>query len=640
MKPLAFDLRNAKKVHGDKNTSTFHLKNGHMITVAHAALPALQRKQLERMPMAEGGIASKDSDIFNNASGAINRNIAGKDKPDESGEDEFTGDDREALARGQSIQNGPAIDMGGGVSSKDIPSFADGGDVSPEDAAAYKEYAPDITPADVADLAAPLKDKKGNTIANMDASSPAAQRGREKDAAIVAQYPNVSSQDDITGAADTGGGNIGTIQANAMDAANQPASMPKASPNDPYGMNSYYQQQMQALNQQQAGAMQENTVNANVGRYKAGLEQQYQNAVQAPMQKFQASMAQLNDEGNKIASEVASGAIDPKHYVNNMSTGSKIATGLGLLAGGIFSGKSGQENPAFQAVQQHIQNDINAQKTNLATKQNLLSYNLAKTGNLFAAEKLTEFQTNSIFESKFRSAADQAQNQMEQAKNMQVAGLFGQKKAELAHQISVNQALIGGQPGQSDEQSFQNRMQFLRMNGNEKMADEMEKKHIPGLPGQASVPVTPANNDEWRTLTNLQKSYNDAQDYMNNSSRLGVGWQNANRAKGQSIMDAMTLNMGELADLKRFTPEEKKLYQARVPDLVGTHFTGQDQAMLGQLNKELGDKTNTFKGSLGYPTAQPQAPVQNSNNTALNWARANPKDPRASRILNKLGVKK
>lgn len=51
MKPLAFNLKDAKKVSGDKNSSTFMLKGGHKIQVAHSLLPAIQRKQLERLPI-------------------------------------------------------------------------------------------------------------------------------------------------------------------------------------------------------------------------------------------------------------------------------------------------------------------------------------------------------------------------------------------------------------------------------------------------------------------------------------------------------------------------------------------------------------------------------------------------------------
>jgi hypothetical protein len=51
MKPLPMNLSSMKKVDGDKNHSKFQHKDGHVIIVAHAALPALQRKQLEKLPI-------------------------------------------------------------------------------------------------------------------------------------------------------------------------------------------------------------------------------------------------------------------------------------------------------------------------------------------------------------------------------------------------------------------------------------------------------------------------------------------------------------------------------------------------------------------------------------------------------------
>lgn len=638
MKPLAFDLRGAKKTSGDKHSSTFHLKNGHMLTIAHAPLSALQRKQLEKMPvkMADGGdVGSQDSDVFMNNSRAINRNMMGKQKEsDDDQEDDLTGDERESMYRGESIQGNP-VDMGH-VESENIPAFANGGMASSDEGDSGE------APSEI-DNAAMSGQMFGFKPSQLDDKTGIRQFPAPGDQATPAIDPNAQSQylDSVMARnpADMPSSND-ALRAQAFDAVDHPTAIPKPNANDPYGTQGYLQQQMNAMNQQQAGQMQENAVNSMGAHYRAGLEGQYQAAAQAPLQIYQQQMAHLNDQSEKIYKEVSDGAIDPSHYVKNMSTGSKIATAFGLLAGGVFSARTGQANPAFSNLQDNIKRDIDSQKVNLGQKNTLLNFNLARTNNLTAAEQLTAFQTNAIFESKFRQAAQQATNQMEQAKNLQIAGMFGQKKAELAHQISVQQAMLGGQPGQSSEQAFQNRMQYLRMNGQDKMADEMEKKHVPGLPGAASTEVTPQNRDEYRTLSNLQKSYNAAQDYMNNVGRMGAGYQNANKARGQSIMDAMTLQMGELADLKRFTPEEKKLYIARVPDLTGTHFTGQDQALLSQLQKELSDKSNTFKTSLGYPGSR--APVNqspNSNNMALNWARQNPKDPRAARILKKLGVK-
>jgi hypothetical protein len=63
VKPLAFNLKDARKISGDKNSSTFMLKGGHQIRVAHAPLPALQRKQIEKLAvhMDVGGSAGGET---------------------------------------------------------------------------------------------------------------------------------------------------------------------------------------------------------------------------------------------------------------------------------------------------------------------------------------------------------------------------------------------------------------------------------------------------------------------------------------------------------------------------------------------------------------------------------------------------
>lgn len=58
MKPFAMNLKDAKKVSSDGKTSTFELNGGHKMVILHSALPALQRKQIEKMPMAPQKLAS------------------------------------------------------------------------------------------------------------------------------------------------------------------------------------------------------------------------------------------------------------------------------------------------------------------------------------------------------------------------------------------------------------------------------------------------------------------------------------------------------------------------------------------------------------------------------------------------------
>lgn len=65
MKPLALNLSKMKKVASDKDSSTFQHPDGHQFKVAHKPLSAIQRKQIEKMPMhnyADGGDVAQDDD--------------------------------------------------------------------------------------------------------------------------------------------------------------------------------------------------------------------------------------------------------------------------------------------------------------------------------------------------------------------------------------------------------------------------------------------------------------------------------------------------------------------------------------------------------------------------------------------------
>lgn len=55
MKPMALNMSKVKKIASDKTSSTFEHEDGHTIKILHKALPAIQRRQIEKMPMCEGG---------------------------------------------------------------------------------------------------------------------------------------------------------------------------------------------------------------------------------------------------------------------------------------------------------------------------------------------------------------------------------------------------------------------------------------------------------------------------------------------------------------------------------------------------------------------------------------------------------
>lgn len=77
-------FKDFKKVSEDKNTVTMGHPKGHLITIHKGSLPALQRKQLDRIPLhlASGGTASDDAESTgDDAPPAVSQDVSSDDAP-------------------------------------------------------------------------------------------------------------------------------------------------------------------------------------------------------------------------------------------------------------------------------------------------------------------------------------------------------------------------------------------------------------------------------------------------------------------------------------------------------------------------------------------------------------------------------
>lgn len=127
MKPMAFNLKDAKKVGGDKQSSTFQLKDGHQIKVAHGPLPALQRKQLERMPvhLELGGKPGVDADFQGDSDAQADADAIAKtqsDAKDQASMDNSSAPDSSLASADYSGQSGSGAQ---GDSSQSSPATPD-----------------------------------------------------------------------------------------------------------------------------------------------------------------------------------------------------------------------------------------------------------------------------------------------------------------------------------------------------------------------------------------------------------------------------------------------------------------------------------------------------------------------------------
>lgn len=153
----------------------------------------------------------------------------------------------------------------------------------------------------------------------------------------------------------------------------------------------------------------------------------------------QDSQQQLMNENAQLSKDVANGHIDPNHFVNNQSTAGKISTTLGILFSGLGAGAHGT-NMAVNILQDHINKDIDAQKADLGNKQNLLTQNFHRLGNLQAATAATQAQNYAMLQGQIMKQAYQDGSAGALAQAKMATDSLQMKMAPLTMQLSQYQA--------------------------------------------------------------------------------------------------------------------------------------------------------------------------------------------------------
>lgn len=214
-----------------------------------------------------------------------------------------------------------------------------------------------------------------------------------------------------------------------------PAPQPQASQ---IGLGDVYQQQLAGVEKQQQGAVGQELAKGQMGAAQVKHEQQYQGQVNQAMRVYEGTMKDLLQQDAMYQQDLANRHIDPNKYINNMSTGAKITTGIGLILGGMGAGLTGSPNLAFQHLQSQIDRDIDSQKAEIGKEENLLAHNTQLMGNARAGLELTRLQLGDIVNSQIRMEAQKAATPMALAAAQQQEGLWMGEKAKIMHDIAIN----------------------------------------------------------------------------------------------------------------------------------------------------------------------------------------------------------
>lgn len=272
---------------------------------------------------------------------------------------------------------------------------------------------------------------------------------------------------------------------------------------------------------------------------------QYKKSFNDYMQDHQQNLAQ---EDAAWAQDLKNGHVTSENYhdlFNKRSTLGKVGMLFGMLMSGAGSGLSHQSNALLESMNNEIKNDIDAQKTSKTNAQNFIRLgqqqklneaNIAQTGaqtrglnvqNAVNSDALARMRANRVaLQEQINKVKNMSTNDPQYPAAEKALAMMGQGVD--ATNYSLGQAaaaksaffdMMGGQNnGQGSEQQFQNQENWMRMTGNDKLADDKESKHFPGIQGQASVSISPADRDKLNSGITFQNQLGRFIDWTKNHS--------------------------------------------------------------------------------------------------------------------------
>jgi hypothetical protein len=408
VKPLQLNMSKMKKVSGDKYSSTFMHDDGHQMIIAHAKLPAMQRKQMEALPiqkMAGGGLAQEASNFFSTPPTPT-------PKPE-------TQDEKYARIRQQNTQNVSAspppqaqdYSKGGVVEHRaNNPKLQQSIMTNPvpeaqKEALHYYESGSDQGPVSSDDGKQPI---------NINVGQP------QSPASVFAQTP---------------------VNAQVQPSTAHPSNL--MFPNGTLNAPAAAQLEQKAAGEQQA-------VDTAKSAAMAPVEDAAVKARAAIGQQVQDNLTNFTQHTDAAADAIQKGLINPNHYMESMGSGKKVATGLGLLLGGFGAqfGKTGT-NPAMDFLNRQIDRDIDAQKARSEQQKTIygMYHDVYGAGNTTNA--LTKATMDDIYAHKASQIAAQLGTPQAQALRDQFVAQKMQEKNQLLLDASQNAVLETAKPGQA-----------------------------------------------------------------------------------------------------------------------------------------------------------------------------------------------
>jgi hypothetical protein len=370
MKPFSMNLSKMKKISGDKESSTFMHPSGHKMVIAHSAVSPSQRTQLEKMPihLAGGGMDNEP-------------NSSSLDQTEDTASPVTTPPDQSLGAQ-----------IGSGLRSA-YQSISQPIQETPEQQQEEAEYNKSHNISDFFNAVRGQPTQPDQ--AQPDANAPASAQDLP-DYGQPVQGPAQSPQRTAAAVPAIGGG--GSNLAGAYE---------------------------QGL----AGLREEQGVNTALAQQAVNRGQQQALDDKWLRDQGDASLSAIQKAHDDFNKDFMANKIDPRAYLENMSTGQKVATAIGMLFGGIGSARTGAPNYAVDFLNKQIERNIQAQQSRMDQQKTLLGAN----------EEIYKDKTNALTATRINmtdSMMHQAQLAAAQQGTPTADAIFKQKAADWAFQRS------------------------------------------------------------------------------------------------------------------------------------------------------------------------------------------------------------
>jgi hypothetical protein len=378
---------------------------------------------------------------------------------------------------------------------------------------------------------------------------------------------------------------------------------------------------MQGYQNQMTGVQNEATAKGKLGEAQANIINQQVSDQNAARAAFQQHYNELDKERQAHIADIQNGYIDPNKYwtgdANGNGSHSKIAAGIGMLLAGF--NPTGNPNAAVNFLKYQMDQNMEAQKSNLGAKQNLLNANLHQFGNLKDATEMTRLMQNDVLSHQLQSAAATAQNPMAKAQALQAVGQLQRDSAIAQQGFAMRRAMInmandpnGQSPGAI------NQMIGLARVTNPEMAKDMESRYVPGVGMSPTTPIPSEVRQKLVGFQNLDKQANDLYNFTKTHSTIVPGTPDYNVGAQKALVLQSAIREGQLGTVYK-AGEQPLLDKFVNSNPAGAFKMIQTEPQLKELIQSNGRQMDVLKRSYGLPVAKPAAaPSFQEGQTAVN----------------------